>query len=191
MLARVLPRWLAELRSILARNKSLRYRARNRLARLRPEKSANRYKSRAIRARIWLELAHPIPLPLFVLAVTTWLAIWDPRGSIRVPIIANSEAARDALGRMWQVEGAVLALITAAALFSFESLARFREEVPLREYAARSRLPQFLMLGASGLLSVGIALLWSDDHVPAAAAGWALSVSMLGLAAVPFLFHHA
>ena len=108
-----------------------------------------------------------------------------------MPIIANSEAARDALGRMWQVEGAVLALITAAALFSFESLARFREEVPLREYAARSGLPQFLMLGASGLLSVGIALLWSDDHVPAAAAGWALSVSMLGLAAVPFLFHQA
>lgn len=114
--------------------------------------------------------------------------VLDPRGPLPIWLPDNP---REALAVLWQVEGAVLALVAAAALFAFESLTRERTSVPLGEYAARSGLSQFLMLGSAGLLAIAIVVIWPTDNLPPLAAHLAALTGLAGLASLPALLHQS
>lgn len=59
------------------------------------------------------------------------------------------------------------------------------------EYAGRSGLAQYLMLGGAGLAAIPVALFWHSDRPPLAAAHFAAAVSVLGIVALPFLVYRA
>ena len=137
----------------------------------------------------WSALGTPV-VPVLTAVVIAMLHVW---GLERAPlaIFFDENASRDALGLLWQVEAAAIALVVAASLFAFESLTRQREAIPLVEYANRSGLAQFLMLAASGLVVVPVVLFATPDRPsPTAAAGAAL-VGVLGLVALPFFLRRA
>lgn len=178
---------VAELRSVRRGADSLRHLARRRMSKVRQLTTLG---IRAVRARhaLWKALARPTALPFVLPMIVLLLGILDPRGPL--PTLLHRDS-RSILGVLWQVEGAVLALVTAAALFAFESLTRSRPAVPLSEYAARSGLTQFLMLGSAGLLSVALVVLWPRTQPPEAAAHVAALVALLGLVSLPILFAQA
>ena len=186
--ARRLPRFLAEVRSRVRRGRSLRWRA-NRALRDLGGGTPIRTGLAHLRRMAWSALGTPV-VPVLTAVVIAMLHVW---GLERAPlaIFFDENASRDALGLLWQVEAAAIALVVAASLFAFESLTRQRETIPLVEYANRSGLAQFLMLAASGLVVVPVVLFATPDRPsPTAAAGAAL-VGVLGLVALPFFLRRA
>jgi hypothetical protein len=108
-----------------------------------------------------------------------------------LPVLQTPDGSRDFLGLLWQVEGAVLALLVAAALFAFEGLTRSRPELSVWGYAERSGLLQYVMLASTGLIGVLVVLMWSDGRPPLLATHVAVLASALGLAALPFVLSRA
>lgn len=186
--AKVDPTWLAALRSLLRRRNSLRRRA---LSRLEDREGAwSRFVEQSGR-RLWRGLARPWGIPLVSTAAVVVLGLWRPDFSDRSVICSSLEvlcyeaSARELLGLIWQVEAAALALTVAATLFAFESAVRQRTSLSLHDYAERAGLMQFVMLGASGLIVLGVVLAWSAGRPPVAAAALALIVAGLGIVAFP------
>jgi hypothetical protein len=108
-----------------------------------------------------------------------------------VPALCETNSARELLSIVWQVEGAALALTFAAALFAFESAARQRTSLSLHDYAERTGLLQFVMLGASGLIVVGVVLGWDSGRPPVAASTFALGVAAFGISMFPVFVRRA
>jgi hypothetical protein len=172
--------------SRLRRRRSLRYRAIRRLPGL------NRSVSRsALSDAAWRFLARPWGSPLIALAVTVVLAAGNPSlagarlGCSTIPLVCDEAKSRDFLGLVWQVEGATLALTVAAALFALESAARVRPTTGLADYAGKSRLTHFVMLGVAALLCVGVVLAWTPGLPPPAATAFALGLAMLTIGLFP------
>lgn len=98
---------------------------------------------------------------------------------------------RELLTALWQVEATTIALVVAASLFAFESLTRQRSNIPLAEYANRSHLLHFLMLGSAGLLAIPV-VLFATLGLPAPTASFAaVAISLSGLASLPGFFMRA
>lgn len=108
-----------------------------------------------------------------------------------LPVFFDEQAVRELLGLLWQVEAAAIALVLAASLFAFESLTRQRSDIPLVDYANRSRLAQFLMLAASGLLAIPVALFATPGLPDPSASLVAAAMGLLGLVALPFFIVRA
>lgn len=142
-------------------------------------------------------MARPWGMPLVTTAIVLALATWRPDladGSIlcsTVDVLCSRSSAREMLNVMWQVEGSALGLTVAAALFAFESAVRQRTSLSLHDYAERAGLMQFVMLGASGLIVVGLVLAWDAGRPPVAAATFALLIAGAGIAAFPFFVRRA
>lgn len=123
-------------------------------------------------------------------ALVIGFCVWAPH--LNLPALeVNHGDALDLLGLLWQVEAGVLALTVTGALFAFESAARQRPTVELSEYAERSYLIHFVMLGASGLITIGIVIFWSRGRLPLAAASVATAISGLGILMFPAFSHRA
>jgi hypothetical protein len=164
------------------RGGSLRWHAYARLRDLNEHSLAKR-RLQHVKTTVWFTLAKPYLLPVILPAVVIVLATFAPDvGSL--PILGGSRF-RQVLGTLWQVQGTVLALLTAAALFALEGLARNRPEISVWEYAARSGLTQYLMLGAAGVISVLFILMWPTTTPPTLAAQAAAIISASGLLALP------
>ena len=99
--------------------------------------------------------------------------------------MCDEAEARNFLGLLWQVEGAALALTVAAALFALESAARVRPGTALTDYAEKSRLTHFVMLGTAGLICIGVVLLWTPGRPPPAATVFAIFIAMTTIALFP------
>ncbi|MFI6238223.1 hypothetical protein ACIBD9_32080 [Micromonospora sp. NPDC050784] len=106
-------------------------------------------------------------------------------------VFLDGNEARNLLGLLWQVEGSILALVTAVVLFAFEGLTRSRPAVPIWEYAARSGLAQYLMLGGAGLSSIPVVLFWPAPRPPVAATHVVALISIAGIALLPALVYGA
>lgn len=172
--------------SRLRRRRSLRYRAIRRLPGL------NRSVSRSsLSEAAWGFLARPWGSPLIIFGVTVALAAGNPSlpgarlGCSTVPLVCDEAQSRDFLGLVWQVEGATLALTVAAALFALESAARVRPTTGLADYAGKSRLTHFVMLGVAALLCVGVVLAWTPGLPPPAATTFALGLALLTIGLFP------
>lgn len=138
----------------------------------------------------WSLLGRPWALPPLAVVVVVFLQVG---GSERAPLAVFFDEARsrELLGLLWQVEAAAIALVLAASLFAFESLTRQRSNIPLVEYANRSRLSQFLMLAASGLLVIPV-VLFATPGLPSPTAAFAAAVvGLAGLVALPFFIVRA
>lgn len=130
-----------------------------------------------------------------------WIALLAPvvvgtlqvMGVGRAPlsVFFDRWAVRDLLGLLWQVEAAAIALVLAASLFAFESLTRQRSNIPLVDYANRSRLTQFLMLAAAGLLAIPVALFATPGLPDPSASFAAAAIGLMGLVALPFFIVRA
>jgi hypothetical protein len=141
-------------------------------------------------------LSSPLVLPPLAVLVAVILSIFDASGSFKfgmppVAILSSTGDARSALGLLWQVEGSILALVTAIVLFSFEGLVRSRPGVSVWEYASKSGLSQYIMLGAAGLSAVTVPLFWPSDQLPLTAAHFAAFVSVAGILAFPVLIYQS
>ncbi|KAB1117246.1 DUF2254 domain-containing protein [Micromonospora aurantiaca] len=147
--------------------------------------------------KLWELCALPHFLPLLAPAAAITISLVesamssDLKVGSPLPVFRQTDSSRDILGLLWQVEGSILALVTAVVLFAFEGLTRARPGVPMWEYAGRSGLAQYLMLGGAGLAAIPVALFWHSDRPPLAAAHFAAAVSVLGIVALPFLVYRA
>lgn len=182
--ARVLPRWLAHARMIVRHRTSLRWRALRRLERLRPSVRLSwLVDPQRTRYSIWLPLVVGVLIAILShtepnLSGVEWLC-----GGL--PVLCDGLESRRFLEALWQVEAGVLALVIAVALFALESLVRQRPGVTLRDYANRARITPYIMVGASGLIGIGIVLIWQPGRPPPAGAVVAGGMAFLGLLLLP------
>lgn len=183
-----MPRWVAGLWSEILRGDSLRWLAASEAGLLEGRWRRLRLKLRrsvgAMAASWW-------PVPSGCLLIVVALAVYEPcwPGLCgRAPaVLEHEERAREVLSTIWQVEAGALALVVAAILFAFESALRQRTGMTLGEFASRAGLVQYVMVGASGLLVVGVPLVWTPGRPPVAAASFALLVAGAGLALLPWI----
>lgn len=151
----------------------------------------------ALGRNVWALMARPWGIPTLATTAVIVLAVWRPDIPDRsflcstLEVLCLDESSRQLLSVIWQVEGAALALTVAATLFAFESAVRQRSSLGLHDYAERAWLMQFVMLGASGLIVVGLVLAWEAGRPPVAAAALALTVAGAGIAAFPFFLRRA
>ncbi|QFY05990.1 hypothetical protein GBF35_04275 [Nonomuraea phyllanthi] len=116
----------------------------------------------------------------------------DPAGPVpALPVLKEATEAKTFLGLIWQVESGILGLLTAVILFAFEAMGRSRAEISVWEYAGRSWLSQYLMLGAAGVIDVGLVLMWTEGRPPLTAAHFAVTLSFSALVALPFVLYRA
>ncbi|MER5607527.1 hypothetical protein AB0F93_09380 [Micromonospora tulbaghiae] len=156
-----------------------------------------RTRKRSKLGRLWEICSLPYVLPLLAPLLAIAISLLEPalgsqwRIAAPFPVFSKAESSRELLGLLWQVEGSILALVTAVVLFAFEGLTRSRPGVPIWEYAGRSGLAQYLMLGGAGLSAIPVSLFWPKEVPPLAAAHFAATVSVLGIVALPFFVYNA
>lgn len=187
--ARQVPLWMVILRSLFRRRKSLRWRTHAALRALRSERASKEMFAELSRFA-WSVAGRSWVLPTFSVAA---VAILQALGVQRAPLAVfhDERGSREVLGLLWQAEAAAVGLVLAGSLFAFESLTRQRSNLPLVEYANRSRLMQFLMLSASGLVTVPVALFATAERPAASASFAAASVALAALALLPALLTRA
>ncbi len=173
---------LVAIRSRLRRHRSLRWRTQKALRQLQGSSQPLRTPLTSPVTLSWV--GRPWFLPFISIALVLALHLgrlqWTP-----LTVFNDKEIARELLGVLWQVEAASIALVLMASLFAFDSLTRRRPNIPLVEYANRSRLLPFMMLAASGLLAIPVALFLGPEPSAGFVAGFIASLS-LGL--LPFFF---
>lgn len=175
--------WVASARASIRRSRSLRWRTVRALRELRDGRTVREFGAEAGRS-IWAVAGRAWFLP----AVTvSSVVVFQSLGLDRAPLAVfhDEQRSRELLGLLWQVEAAAIALVVAAALFAFESLTRQRSNLPLVEYANRSRLTQFLMHAASGLLGILVVLFSTSGRPVATAAFTAALIAGSALALLP------
>ena len=188
-------RWVAEVRSRLPWHRSLRRLARVRLRQMQRKKDRLELLTAIVR-NLLAACSRPIVLPVVLPASVVVLAILDkstalPALAPNLPAFNNPNEIKQTLSLLWQIEGTILALVTAVILFAFEGLSRSRPEISVWEYAGQSGLAQYLMLGAAGLIAVPIALYWSPEDPPASAVHAAGAIAFLGIIFLPWLLYRA
>lgn len=169
---------------VARRRSSLRWRALRRIGRSKPSVHLSwLVDPERTRYSIWLPFV--VGIFIAVLSLTEpdlpnveWLC-----GGL--PLLCDGLESRRFLEALWQVEAGVLALVIAVALFALESLVRQRPGVTLRDYANRALITPYIMVGASGLIGLGIVLLWQPGRPPPAGALVAGGMASLGLLLLP------
>lgn len=173
---------LVAIRSRIRRSRSLRWRTKRALRELQESTSFLRRPLTSLSTLSWA--GRPWFLPFISIALVLALHLgqfqWTP-----LTVFNDTEVARGLLGVLWQVEGASIALVLTASLFAFDSLTRRRPNIPLVEYANRSRLLPFMMLAASGLLAIPVALFLGPEPSAGFVAGL---IAALSLGLLPFFF---
>ncbi|WFE41614.1 hypothetical protein [Micromonospora sp. WMMD998] len=129
-----------------------------------------------------------LAIALAVLESKTLIGGW---GMPPLTVFRDGNNSRNVLGLLWQVEGSILALVTAVVLFAFEGLTRSRPAISIWEYARRSGLAQYLMLGGAGLTAIPVALFWRSTTPPIVAAHFAAAIAVSGIVALPLLVYRA
>lgn len=181
--ARELPLWVVNTRANIRRWRSLRWRTFRALRELGGRWTIEDAVVRFGRS-MWGAAGRAWVIPSVTVALVVTLQVLNV---VRAPLAVfhDEQRSRELLGLLWQVEAAAVALVVAAALFAFESLTRERTNLPLVEYANRSRLTHFLIYSGSGLVAIPIALFATVGRPAPAAALAAAVISVSALALLP------